>query len=88
MNSQDNQLNLDNSGAEQQALNPNPLNLREGDPNVAKDPVCGNLVDKRTAQNTISAAVNDQGEQTLYFDGPECKGIFEENPQRFGYKNF
>ena len=52
----------DSNDAEvQNALNPNPSNLDENDPNVARDPVCGMLVDKRTAPDTMSAPVNDKG---------------------------
>lgn len=71
----------------QGALNPNPENLDENDPNVAKDPVCGMLVDKRTAQDTIAPAV-DSGEETLYFHSAECKRLFEGDPQRYGHQNF
>ena len=69
----------------QNALNPNPNNLDENDPNVARDPVCGMLVDKRTAPDTLSAPVNDKGVGTLYFDSAECKALFEENPAKYGY---
>ena len=52
----------DSNDAEvQNALNPNPSNLDENDPNVARDPVCGTLVDKRTAPDTMAAPVNDTG---------------------------
>lgn len=71
------------SGPDQQALNPNPDNLNENDPNVARDPVCGRLVDKRTATDTLASPVNDP-EGTVYFHSAECKAIFEEDPQRFG----
>lgn len=86
MNNQN--TNLNPNSPDQQALNPNPQNLDPKDPNVARDPVCGNLVDKRTAQNTISPAVNDPSQGTIYFDTAECKATFEENPERFGYTNF
>ena len=71
----------------QNALNPNPDNLDENDPNVARDPVCGVLVDKRTAQNTMAAPVNDKGDGTLYFHSADCKALFEEDPARYGYPN-
>lgn len=71
----------------QNALNPNPDNLDENDPNVARDPVCGVLVDKRTAQNTMAAPVNDKGVGTLYFHSADCKALFEEDPARYGYPN-
>lgn len=80
--------NTNANSPEQQALNPNPNNLDPNDPNVARDPVCGTLVDKRTAQNTIAAAVNDPSQGTIYFDTARCKAVFEENPERFGYTNF
>jgi YHS domain-containing protein len=64
-------------------LSPNPQNLSENDPNVARDPVCGVLVDKRTVQNTLS--VNAPTQQTLYFHSAQCKTIFEQNPEQFGY---
>jgi YHS domain-containing protein len=77
---------MTNSDAEEQAaLNPNPGNLDENDPNVARDPVCGMLVDKRTAQDTMAAPVNDKGVGTLYFSSAECKALFEANPAQYGY---
>lgn len=67
----------------QDALNPNQSNLDPNDPNVARDPVCGNLVDKRTAKDTLASPVNaNMG--TIYFDSARCKAIFEEDPHRFG----
>jgi YHS domain-containing protein len=74
-----------NDAEVQNALNPNPSDLDENDPNVARDPVCGTLVDKRSAQNTMSAPVNDKGVGTLYFDSAECKALFEDNPAKYGY---
>lgn len=71
----------------QQNLNPNPQNLDPNDPNTAKDPVCGTLVDKRTAPDTIAPAIGTSG-PTLYFCSARCKQIFEENPNRFGYADF
>ncbi len=64
----------------QDALNPNPANLDDEDidrSKMARDPVCGNLVDKATATNTLPAPVNDPGEGTIYFDSPECKALYE-----------
>jgi YHS domain-containing protein len=69
----------------QNALNPNPENLDENDPNVARDPVCGVLVDKRTAQDTMAAPINDKGVGTLYFHSADCKALFEANPAQYGY---
>jgi YHS domain-containing protein len=69
----------------QNALNPNPENLDENDPNVARDPVCGVLVDKRTAQDTMAAPINDKGVGTLYFHSADCKALFESNPAQYGY---
>lgn len=68
----------------QQALDPDQVRLSENDPNVARDPVCGRLVDKRTANNTLAPPVNMPME-TLYFHSPECKAIFEEDPHKYGY---
>jgi YHS domain-containing protein len=77
---------MTNSDAEEQAaLNPNPDNLDENDPNVARDPVCGMLVDKRTAQDTMAAPVNDKGVGTIYFCSADCKALFEANPTQYGY---
>ncbi len=71
--------------AEAQAvLNPNPGNLTSNAPDLARCPVCGNTVEKANAGETLPASVNMSGEQTLYFDTPECKAIFEQNPARFG----
>lgn len=80
----DNQL----SGHEQsvqKALDPNAENASASDPNMARDPVCGMLVDKRTAQDTLPAPVNDKGVGTLYFCSAECKELFEQDPQKYGY---
>ena len=69
----------------QQSLNPNPQHLHEGDPFVARDPVCGMLVDTRTAQNSMAAPVN-QPMETLYFCSAQCKMLFEQNPEQYGYQ--
>lgn len=68
----------------QAVLNPNPGNLSSNAPDLARCPVCGNTVEKANAAETLPASVNMPGEQTLYFDTPECKAIFEQNPARFG----
>lgn len=68
----------------QGVLNPNPGNLSTNRADLARDPVCGNMVEKAGATNTLPAPVNWPGEDTLYFDTPECKAIFEQNPERFG----
>ena len=75
---------MDQTAAEQAALNPNPTNLDANDPNVARDPVCGALVDKRTAMNTMAAPVN-QPMDTLYFHDATCKELFEQNPDQYGF---
>ncbi|HEY7976198.1 MAG TPA: hypothetical protein VID72_12700 [Ktedonobacterales bacterium] len=76
----------DSNDAEvQNALNPNPSNLDENDPNVARDPVCGTLVDKRAAPDTMAAPVNDKGVGTIYFHSADCKALFEANPAQYGY---
>jgi YHS domain-containing protein len=76
-------MDIDPNSPDQKALNPDVQLLDKNDPNVARDPVCGKLVDKRTAQNTLDAPVN-MPIGTIYFDSPECKAIFEADPQRFG----
>lgn len=53
------------------------------DPNYAKDPVCGTWVDKRTARNTLPAPVNLPMD-TIYFESPECKALFEADPAKYG----
>lgn len=74
-----------NDAEVQSALNPNPQALDEHDPNVARDPVCGMLVDKRTAKDTLPVPVNEKGIDTLYFCSADCKAIFEANPAQYGY---
>ncbi len=54
---------------------------------MARDPVCGMLVDMRTAADAIAPAVGSQ-EETLYFCSGDCKALFEQDPQRYGYSNF
>jgi YHS domain-containing protein len=71
----------------QDSLNPNPAELDDQDlhsMNMARDPVCGQLVSKATATNTLPAPINDQGEGTIYFDSPECKALYEEDPSKYG----
>ena len=64
----------------QDALNPN-AGVRGDDPSdLARDPVCGNMVDKRSAANTLTTP--DGG--TIYFDSPGCKALYEENPEQYG----
>jgi YHS domain-containing protein len=73
----------------QDALDPNPDDLDNDEIDAAKmarDPVCGNLVDKATATDTLPAPVNDPGEGTIYFDSPECKALYEADPSRYGSK--
>jgi YHS domain-containing protein len=43
------------------------------------------LVDKRTAQDTMAAPVNDKGIGTIYFCSADCKALFEANPAQYGY---
>jgi YHS domain-containing protein len=71
----------------QDALDPNPEDLDNQEIDairMARDPVCGNLVNKATAANTLPAPVNDPGEGTIYFDSPECKALYEADPARYG----
>ena len=75
-------LGMGDDSQVQEALDPSLERLDPNDPNVARDPVCGKLVDKRTAQNTLT--LPDTAE-TLYFSSPECKANFEEDPHRYGY---
>lgn len=68
----------------QAVLNPNPGNLSSNTPDLARCPVCGTVIEKANAADTLPASVNMPGEQTLYFDRAECKAIYEQNPARFG----
>ena len=54
---------------------------------MAKDPVCGMMVDKRTAQDTISPSAGTNN-QTLYFCSADCKALFEQQPAQYGYPTF
>jgi YHS domain-containing protein len=77
-------MNPQISQQEEAALDPNPNHLDAHDPNVARDPVCGILVDKRTAADTLAPPAGS-GDAMLYFSSPECKATFEEDPSRYGY---
>ncbi len=45
---------------------------------MAKDPVCGMIVDEKTAKyKTVHKG------KTYYFCAPGCKKAFEDNPQRY-----
>jgi YHS domain-containing protein len=67
----------------QSALDPDAQKLDPNDPNVARDPVCGVLVDKRTAKDTLPAPVN-MPMDTIYFHSADCKALFEQDPQKYG----
>lgn len=82
MNTQ-NQSSADMDPQVQSALSPDATRLNASDPNVAACPVCGTLVDIRTASDTLASPVNEQ-QGTVYFDTARCKAIFEEDPQRYG----
>jgi YHS domain-containing protein len=66
----------------QEALDPNNAGSALGNGPMARDPVCGTLVDTRTAQNTLPAPVGSH-KRTLYFDSPECKALYEANPEQY-----
>ena len=67
----------------QSSLNPSAGGLSASDPNVAACPVCGTLVDTRTARDTLASPVN-QPMGTIYFDSAQCKAEYEQDPQRYG----
>jgi YHS domain-containing protein len=69
----------------QRTLNSGAGNQSAGG-NMAKDPVCGGMVDKRTARDTLPGSLGTNME-TLYFCSADCKSLFEQNPERYGYKN-
>ncbi len=70
----------------QEALDPNSQDMSAGR-DMATDPVCGMLVDKRTAKNTISPSAGTNN-KTLYFHSADCKALFEQQPAQYGYPNF
>jgi len=45
---------------------------------MAKDPICGMMVDERTAKFTSA-----HGGKTWYFCSAGCKATFEKNPARY-----
>ena len=73
--------------AVQRALNPDAENLLANAPNVSRDPVCGTLVAKHTAPDTIAAPVNVPDQETLYFCSARCKALFEQDPTQYGYQH-
>jgi YHS domain-containing protein len=63
----------------QDALNPD-AGVRGDDPaNLARDPVCGNMVDMRAAPDTFTSLDGD----VIYFDSADCKRLYEENPEQY-----
>ncbi len=46
--------------------------------NMAKDPVCGMMVDEKTAP-----AKSEHMGKTYYFCAPGCKKAFDENPAKY-----
>lgn len=70
--------------AVQAELNPNPGNLSSNASDLARCPVCGTMIEKANAADTLPASVNEPREKTLYFDTANCKAIYEQNPERFG----
>lgn len=67
----------------QSSLNPSAGGMSANDPNVAACPVCGTLVDKRSARDTLASPVN-QSMGPVYFDSAQCKAEYEQDPQRYG----
>ena len=49
----------------------------------AKDPVCGSVVDVRTAQFTTNYLDAGGVTKTFYFDSDECKQTFEREPEKY-----
>ena len=45
---------------------------------MAKDPVCGMMVDEKTAK-----LKSDYNGKTYYFCAPSCKTTFDKNPAKF-----
>jgi hypothetical protein len=71
----------------QDALDPNPADLDSQDLEnlkMARDPVCGRLISKVGAKDTLAAPTNDSEEGLLYFDSPECKALYEADPSKSG----
>jgi YHS domain-containing protein len=46
--------------------------------NMAKDPICGMMVDEKTAKWT-----SDFNGKKYYFCNEKCKTTFDKNPKRF-----
>lgn len=63
----------------QNALDPNAGTKGDKPSDLARDPVCGNQVDMRTAADTLTTPDG----AVLYFDSPECKRLYEENPDQY-----
>lgn len=49
---------------------------------MVKDPVCGMMIDEKTA-----AGKSEYQGKTYYFCAPVCKTRFDENPQKYLHKD-
>lgn len=48
---------------------------------VQKDPVCGMMVDEKTAK-----LKSEHEGKTFYFCGPGCKATFDKDPHKFAHR--
>lgn len=49
----------------------------------ARDPVCGAIVDMRTARFTTNYPTDSGPVRTFYFNSDECKQMFEREPEKY-----
>jgi len=70
---------ITDAGASPRGMEPaRGLPSSPGGERMMKDPVCGMMVDEKSAKHTSS-----HGGRTFYFCSPGCKRTFDQDPPRY-----